>query len=382
MPRTLILGLFASFVVFACPVAAEPAAIQPCADPACAAPSLAKPPSYSAQIARDGDFSADIAITQPCTCVRHLNLLIAFTAPGAKASREKMFKLDVVPGTSSRNLLISNADLRKAKVEPGRYTVGFALYDERDRAAGAAVSGQPFTFGSSKEALAAQPVVPRAIARDADFAVPFSFSNSGDIASRVTALVVFTRPDQKEGIEYYKKDLVVPPGGAKHVVHLSAAQRRTLKIGAGAWLVTVSAFDGAETRLASYPGNLMMIGQVLSLPGAPTVTTPIEQGQDLSVTFTLKNDGDIEDLVTGLLVFTGAGTQKPIEYKVEGIHVATGTSSHTITLTPTDRYNLGLRPGRWKVAVSALDRAGKRLPLRRGKDIVINAEASNVSAAK
>jgi hypothetical protein len=137
----------------------------------------------------------------------------------------------------------------------------------------------------------------------------------------------------------------------------------------------MSAFDAAEQRLASFPGNLLMIGKVLSVPVAPTVTTPIEQTQDLGVTLTLKNDGEVDDLVTALLIFSGGpGATKPIEYKLEGIGVEPGTNQHPLILSPLDRYNLGIRPGRWQVAVSALDRAGKRLETRRGSDLVIRAE--------
>jgi hypothetical protein len=348
-----------------------------CDEPTCSAPSLANAPAYSQQISRGGDFSVDVTINQPCSCLRHLGLLTTFTSPTAKTSRERIFKLDVAAGTSTTKLVMSNAELAKAKVTPGRYTISFALYDEHERLAGAAQPGHPFTFGTSKETLVGKPIVPESIGRDAELNVPFVFSNDGDIPARVTALLVFTRPDQTKGIELYVPNLNVPPGGAKHVVRVPRTKRRSLQVGAGAWLVTASAFDSTEQRLASFPGHLLMIGKVLSVPVKPVVTTPIDQPEDLGITLTFKNDGEVDDLVTAVLIFSGGpGAQKPIEYKLEGVPVPPGEHTHPIILSSVDRYNLGVRPGRWKVEVSALDRAGKRLETRRGDDLVIRPEST------
>jgi hypothetical protein len=196
----------------------------------------------------------------------------------------------------------------------------------------------------------------------------------------VTSLLVFSRPDESQGIEYYKPNLTVRPGGASLTVRLTAAQRKELSIGAGAWLVTASAFDGTGKRLASYPGNLLMIGKVLAMPAASSVSSPIEQTQDLTITLSLRNDGDIADLVTALLVFSGPGAPKPIEHKIEGIHVPPGTMTHDIVLTAKDRYNLGIRPGRWKVSINALDRAGNKIDPRGGaRELTIK---SNETAAR
>jgi hypothetical protein len=388
MHRTFAACLVGAMCALTLPSAAEPtpAGTAPsgtsyaCDQPTCGAPSLAKAPSYSQQIARDGDFSAEITINQPCSCLRHLGLLATFTAPAAKTSRERLFKLDVAPGTSTTKLVMSNAELAKARVIPGRYTISFALYDEHERLAGAALPGHPFTFGTSREALTAKPIVPESIGRDAELSVPFVFSNDGDIAARVTALLVFTRPDQTKGIELYVPNLNVPPGGAKHVVRVPRAKRRSLLVGSGAWLVTASAFDSAEQRLASYPGHLLMIGKVLSVPVPPVVTTPIEQPEDLGVTLTFKNEGEVDDLVTAVLIFSGGpGAAKPIEYKLEGVPVPPGEHTHPIILSSVDRYNLGIRPGKWKVEASALDRAGKRLETRRGADLVVRPESSAVA---
>jgi len=303
---------------------------------------------------------------------------MTFSALGAKTARERNFKIDVAGGISTAKLGMSNAELAKARITPGHYTISFALYDEREHLAGSALSGNAFTFGTSHPALTAKPLVPDAIGRESELNVPFAFSNDGDIPARVTALLVFTRPDRTDGIELYVPNLVVPPRGAKHVVHVGLAKRRELGVGAGAWLVTASAFDDAESRLDNYPGHLLMIGKVLSQPLPPTLNaSPIEQAQELGVTMTLKNDGDVDDLVTAVLIFSGPGAAKPIEYKLEGIHVAPGTTTHPVILSAMDRYNLGIRPGRWKVATTALDRAGKRLETRRSSDLVINPEPSH-----
>jgi hypothetical protein len=368
------------------PLAAEPPpaglaaaapAKNPCDDPACGSPSLATAPTYSQQITRGGDFTAEVTLAQPCSCSRRLNLVLTFTALGGKTARERSFKLDVAQATSTTKLTIANADLLKARVTPGQYTLSFALFDEHERLAGSAVAGQPFTFGTTEVALTGKPVVPANIARDGELTVPFKFSNSGDIPARVTALVVFTRPDQTKGIELYVPNLNVPPGGAKHSVRVPPAKRRELGVGAGAWLITVSAFHGAEQRMASFPGHLLMIGKVLSQPTAPTLSAAqIAQAQDLTVTLALKNDGDVEDLVTAVLIFTAPGAAKPIEYKLEGIRVPPGASTHPLSVSAIDRYNLGVRPGRWRISTTALDRAGKPLETRRAVDLVIGPEAS------
>jgi hypothetical protein len=394
MRHALATSLFCATCAWAFPLAAEPPVEvhtssapnpYPCGDPGCGLPSVVKMPTYSAEIPRNGDFTAELSIAQPCSCMRPLSAVVAFTPKGSTSTRERVFKLSVAPGNSTSKLALSNAELAKLKVPPGHYTVAFALLDEHEQRAntsGLGLAGQPFTFGTSKEELASKPVVPAAISRDGDLAVPFVFKNAGDIATSVTALLAFTRPDATDSIEYYKKDLTVRPGGATHVVHLSAAQRRELKIGPGAWLVTAAAFEVEGARLASYPGNLLMIGQVLSIPGAPDVTSPIDQSQDLGVTLTIKNDNDIEDLVTAVLIFSRPDVHKPIEHKVEGIHVSPGSSAHTILLSPLDRYNIGVRPGRWRVSATALDRAGRRLELRRGNELVLSDSGSEAAPKK
>jgi hypothetical protein len=390
MRRAFIACLVSLPFVIVQPLAAEPpsAALAsaatskyPCDQPTCGMPSLARTPTYSQQIERGGDFSAEVSINQPCSCSRRLGVLMTFTALGAKTAREHLFKLDIAGGTSSTKLVLSKADLAKARITPGHYTISFGLYDEHEKLAGSAQPGNPFTLGTSQPALVAKPVIPETISRDSELSVPFAFSNDGDIPARVTALLVFTRPDSSQGIELYVPNLIVPPRGAKHVVHVGLAKRKELAVGAGAWLVTSSAFDDAENRLASFPGHLLMIGKVLSQPVPPTLTSPIEQTQEVSVTLSLKNDGDVDDLVTALLIFSGPGAAKPIEYKLEGIHLAPGLTTHPVILSALDRYNLGLRPGRWKVSATALDRAGKRLETRRATDLVINPEPS-ASAAK
>ena len=326
-------------------------------------------PRFPAQIGRGDGFSAEVVIRHPCRCQRQLSVGITFTPKGSKTSREQVFKLEVAPGTTTKTIQVGNADLARAKIKPGRYTLSFTLYDEQGRAAdpGAlAMAGLPFTFGKSSETLAAKPKLPASIGREAELAVAFVFGNGGDIPSDVTALVVFSRPDESAGIEYYKPNLVVPPGGATLTVRLTAAQRRELKIGPGAWLITTSAFDGLGKRLESFPGHLLMIGKVLSMPAAPALNSPIEQAEDLKITLTLKNDGDVPDLVTGVFTFSGPGAPKPIEHKIEGIRVPPGTLTKDLVLTAKDRYNLGIRPGRWKVAIHALDRAGNRIEGRGG----------------
>jgi hypothetical protein len=360
------------------------AAAAACGVPDCGAPRLSKAPSYPRQIAHDADFAAEVTLEQPCSCTRRLNMLVAFTPQGGTRSREHVWKLDVAPGTTTAKLALTHAQLVKEKINAAHYTLTFTLFDEREKPSDPGkltLSGLPFSLGDSKEALSRAPVVPTAIAREGELAVPFVFSNTGDIAADATALIVFTRPDAAQGIEYYKPKLSVPPGGATHVLRLSAEQRKKLGVGPGAWLVTASAFNGAGERLASFPGNLLAIGKVLSQPAAPVVSAAAPQSQGLTVTLTLNNDADVSDKITAVLSFSRPDLAKPIEYKVEGIEVPVGKSTRSIILTGLDLRNLGLRPGRWRVSVSALDRANKRsLEPRRGNDADVRPDDASLSS--
>jgi hypothetical protein len=383
---TLALIFSSAVCVLAQPLAAQtqPSSASACADPACTAPALAAAPRYPLQIERGSGFSAEVTIEQPCRCERPLSVLVAFTPKGASKSIEHTFKLTVSQGSGIHKLELSSAELAREKIKPGRHTLTFTLFDERGKpsAAGALkLSGLPFKYGSSGESLRAQPKLPAAIGRDAELAVPFLFDNKGDIASDVTALLVFTRPDQAQGIEYYKPDLIVRPGGGTQSVRLTAAQRRTLKIGAGSWLVTASAFDGDGRRLASYPGHLLTIGKVLKHAAPTAFNSPLEQGGSLTFNLSVQNDSDATELITALLKFTQPGV-KAIEHKVEGLQAMTGSSAHTISLSAEDRYNLGIRPGRWKVSISALDRANKPIEGRGGGGELVIKPGLNETAAR
>jgi hypothetical protein len=381
MTRAFAVYPFLLTLAYSAQLSAAPAAAPPSATPTpelcqagCAASVLIKPVEYSKEIARGGEFSADVTIQQPCACVRRLNLNLAFAEIGASSAHERSIPLQVAQGSVRSHVVLSAADLSKAKVKPGQFTVGFGLRDERDQPLGEAISGLPFKYGTTVEALPNKPVLPASIGRESELAVPFMFANKGDIPAHVTALVVFTRPDETQGLEYYSRQLAVAPGGTQHIVRLNAAKRKTLQIGPGPWLVTTAAFDAFDRRLAFFPGHLLMIGKTLSQPApARASASPIESTQDLELNLTFKNDGDVQDLVTAVLLFTAPGqNNKPIEYKIEGLKLPVGTSTHPIHLTPQDRYNLGVRPGRWRVSTTALDRAGKRLETQRGTDIVIN----------
>jgi hypothetical protein len=344
----------------------------PCGDPTCGAPSLTTTPAYSAHIARDGRFSAEVSIDQPCGCTRTLTLLLAFTPPATTATRELSVKLKVAPGVTTRSLALTSAELAAAKIVPGRYAITFALYDERDVPAGKTLSGNPFSYGTSKSTLRKRPLLPTTIAREAPLEVPFEFDNAGDTGAPATALLVFTRPGGTRGIEYYVRDLLVPPGGAKHVVSLSAESRRELGIGHGAWLVTASAFDGAGERMGSYAGNILTIGTVLlSLPKAPRMGAVIEAKENFRVDFTVDNRGDAEDELTAVVIFRRVDSSKPIEFQLDGIRAAPGPTGHMLVLTPQERASLGIGTGVWKLAFTALDRTGKRLETHRGHDLVI-----------
>lgn len=354
------------------PAPAPTSANQPCGDAACGAPALVKTPVYSAHIERNGRFSAEVTIDQPCRCTRNLTLLMAFTPPATTATKERLFKLKVAPGVTTTPLSLSAAELAATRVVPGRYAITFALYDERDRLAGDPLSGNPFSFGSAKITLPSRPALPPSIGREAPLDVPFEFKNDGDTASPATALLVFTRPGGTKGIEYYVRDLMVAPGGARHVVSMPPDKRRALGVGPGAWLVTATAFDGAGERMASYAGNVLTIGTVqLSLSRAPNMSAVIEARDDFKVNLTVENRGDAEDEFTAVLIFTRAELEKPIEQPLGGLRAAPGFSKHPLVLSAQQRAELGIGKGVWQVAVTALDRSGKRLETHRGHDLVI-----------
>jgi hypothetical protein len=163
-------------------------------------------------------------------------------------------------------------------------------------------------------------------------------------------------------------------------MQLTAARRRELKIGAGPWLVTTAAFDAADQRLGFYPGEPLIIGNTLSQPRPALVRAPSAEAADLQLELTFKNDADFEDFVTAVLVFSKPGNAEPVEHKIEGIRLPSGTSVHAITLTALDRYNLGLRPGKWRITTTALDRGGKRLETRSAGDCVLPGPTAQLSS--
>ena len=375
--RTLAAGLF--FLTCAYSESMTAAQDADSCSKACAAPSMLTPIAYSDHIARAAELKADVVIQQPCACVRQLNLSLVFTPVGSTRSREHDIKLSVPQGGMTAHVALTSAELAKLKVAPGQYTLGWGLRDDRDEVAGQSVSGLLFTYGTPDPTLSAKPALPPRIERDAALSVPFTIGNRGDIGARVTALVVFTRPDSTAGIEVYSPQFVVPSGGTKHVMQLSAAKRRALQIGPGPWLVSTAAFDAADQRLGFFPGHLLFIGKTLAQPKPAQVQAPSGMKDDLRIELSLKNDADVEDVVTAVLLFSKA-SQKPIEYKLEGLRLPPGTSTHPITLTALDRYNLGLRAGKWRISTTALDRAGKRIELQRGADFVLADPDAQLSA--
>lgn len=355
-------------------VAASDAVKYPCGESSCTGATLLPKPKYSQQIAASGYFSGEFGIEHNCGCTRHLSLLVAFTTAGTNVTKERTFKLDVPPGKSQNSVVISNAELAAAKITPSRYNLTFALYDERERLMGAAQTGNPFMLGSSKEALPAKPHIPDEIAAKDDLAVTFAFTNDGDATARATALLVFTRPGTENSIEHYEPNLIVPPGGAKHVVRVSAALRRKLGVGNGVWLVGASGFDAAGGRMASYPGNPLSIGKVITL-AAPEVRSPIQESDDLDLKLTVRNDSEVGTDFSALLIFTRAGDPKSVEYERDGLRAPPGATSHNVVISPGERARVGLVPGRWRIAFSGFDAAGKRVETVRGREIVISAGA-------
>ena len=119
MHRALFACLLGLMFIVTEPLAAEPppAALAsaatskyPCDDPTCGLPSLLRVPTYSQKIARDGDFTAELTIEQPCSCARRLSALMTFTALGGRAGRERKHQARCRAGHPPRKLTFSNAD--------------------------------------------------------------------------------------------------------------------------------------------------------------------------------------------------------------------------------------------------------------------------------
>ncbi len=334
------------------------------AAPPCAPGPLTftKLPTYSKELSRKGDFKVSVELENGAACPQTVTLLMGFTPPATTATRERSVKITFAPGASTRDVVLTNAELLKANITPGVYAVTFAIYDSKGAKVGDGFYGNPLTFGSSVVALPTAPPIPPGIGRSDALTVPFTFTNDGDTVAKVTALLVFTKPGETKGVEVYFPDLMVKPGTSTHTAVVDSARRTALGIAPGPWLVTATAFDGAFNRVETYAGTALTIGAIgVTLADAPSILHAIGREQDFEAEFTFENAGDTADRVVALLVFQREGVPHPIEHVVRDVVAERGSSKHIVRLTAAARMALGMGPGTWRVTASGFDGLGNRL---------------------
>ena len=329
-------------------------------------------PNYTQRIGLSEDFFVAVSVSNPGTSLRQAYFLIAFTpigTPPTDSSKTKEFYRPLpglVPGESVRSFIIRNSDLKAGGVVPGRYGVTFAIYNEQDQGEGV-FFGLPFTFGTMDVQLPTAPAIPSAIGRFENLNVDFTFTNAGDTPDRVTALLVFTPPgstDPSASKEMYVTGLEVPPGGATRRVTLTAAQLAAAGIVPGTWLVTATAFNGADTRLQSYFGHLLTIGDVApGFTAVPTYTPALRPGFPFQSTWRLENTGDSVGRVTLVIGITPLGATDPSATREFSkiIEVPAGGGAFEFGITGDGLARAGIGEGEYGLSFIALGGDGRKI---------------------
>ncbi|MBI3616489.1 MAG: hypothetical protein HY211_08255 [Candidatus Omnitrophica bacterium] len=302
-----------------------------------------------------------------------MTALLVFTRPGEPAGTE-IYSTGLIahPGDTPITVTLSSADRLAKGVDPGRWLVTATGFDEGTGTRHETYPGHLLTIGSISVTLTSVGAIPSQIAKTDDLSVDFNFSNSGDTADRVTALLVFTPPGQTTGVEVYTTNLLVNPGSMTQTVTLTSAQRLAKGVNPGRWLVTATGFDGLGTRLLTVPGHLLTIGSIIvTLNSIGAIPTGIDATADLSVDFNFENTGDTPDRVTALLVFTRPGDTTGIEIYTTHLLVDVGSVTHTVTLTSAQRMAKGVTPGRYLVTATGFDGGGTRLSTFPGQPLSI-----------
>lgn len=321
-------------------------------------------PTYSAQIGVNDDFSARFQLTNSSPVIRNGYVMIGFTPSGTTNTREFYRPISMPPGTTIRDIVITNAQLRAGGVTPGNYQLSFLAYNEQDQKIGSGFFGNPFSFGSALPAIGAAPTYSLQINTGGNIVSTWTFSNSGDVPATVTLLTVVTPAGTTNSQEFYRTGVSIPAGGGTAQQTVAASQLSAAGFGAGRYLLSFVAFDAAERRIGEFFGKPLTIGSVDVHVAAPSIPSQIGADSDLTVDFETTNGGNFSDPLTALLAFTPVGSTDPaetIEIYVSGFNADPGSASHRIFRTAQQLRDRGINPGRWLVTMTAFNAQDQRL---------------------
>ncbi len=317
-------------------------------------------PTYTSKIETGATFAARFFVGNASSCTRRVALQVSFTPPHTTETVTTDFVGHVAPRGAFVELKLDAGELTEANVLPGRYAVTFGVRDEDDKPVGQAYAGHAFRRGQDDVAVVSKPMMPARIGLREDLVVPFAIENRGDTANRVTPLVVFTRPGETTGIEYYEPAVLSVPGASRYTLRLTAEARENAGIDAGSWLLTITTFDAAGDRMNSFAGIPLTIGTIDVRMVRPTLPVRVRRGEALRVGFRFENRGDTKDKVSAAVAFTKPGTTFSREYTFTR-EVLPGESEFETMIDPAERHEKGIDRGVWLVTVAAFLGSGERI---------------------
>lgn len=333
--------------------------------------SFTQTPTYSAQIARNGDFSAQVRIDNSSATLKSGYLLVAFTPPGTTATRETYQQFVVNPGGSTRDIRLTNAELLARNITPGRYLITFAAFnafDERLGGTSFGFYGNPFNFGDIQPSFTQQPVYTQQIAAGSDFEANWLIDNSGDTDDNVTLLTVITPVGTTHSKEFYTSGVSVPVSGTVATTTVTAAQLAAAGIGAGQYLVTFAAYDGFGNRLGGstfgFFGKPLTIGTPTPTFGTiPSYTSSIAVNGNFQATFSLGNTGNAPDRVALVIVLTPPGSTNASDSKefYKTVDLPVGGGNFVFTLSAAELAAAGITAGRYLATFVALNAFDQRI---------------------
>ncbi len=348
-------------------------------------PALAAVPT---QIGRNDPFTVGYQVTNTGDFADPLTTLLVFTPVGALNPDTAGIELyspaiAIAPGTQPGQISYTAAQLRALGIDPGRWLVTTAFYNGAgDRVA--VFYGNLVTIGVINTGLPVIPAIPSNIDINGDLNVDFVFTNTGDTADKAVALLVFTPPgatDPAQSKEFYFPRLAVNPGGSIVRVTLTAAELAAAGITPGDWLITATAFDGADNRLQSYFGNLVTVGTSAPAFGTlPAFSGQILPGADLNSSWTLGNTGNAPSSLTLVIGITPVGATDPAATKefTQFVSVPAGGAAVNFSLSAAQLAAAGISTGEYLVSFTALNAAGTRVNSFFGNLLLIG--SSNVIA--
>jgi len=333
-------------------------------------PTFKTIPSYTPSIATNGNFQATFSLGNTGNAPDRVTLITVLTPPGStNASDSKEFYKTVNLPVNGGDFVfaISAAELAAAGITAGRYLTTFVAlnaFDQRIGGTNFGYFGNPLTIGTINVGLSAAPVIASSIASTDDLSVNFVFTNSGNTPDKVYAALVFTRPGETNpagSIEVYRTGIAVPAGGTTYTFVLTAAQRAAAGIGTGDWLVTATAFNGADGRIASYYGNFLTIGTASPTIGsAPAYTHQIAVGSPLPTTWIFGNTGNAPASVTLVVAVTPVGGTTSQEFK-KTVSVPVSGGSFSFDVPSSDLTAAGIVAGQYVLSFVALRGNGTRI---------------------